>query len=658
MTFFKWLFHRFVRKPYRPRSRAAVRLSAETLEDRVQPSATLQSFDGTGNNLAHTDWGSANIAFLRTAAADYEDGISSPAGADRPDARTISNAIVAQPDDTPTNDRLMSNFIYAWGQFIDHDLDLTLSAQPAEAFNIPIPAGDPFFDPAGTGTQFIPLNRSAYDPATGITTPREQLNSITAWLDGSMIYGSSEATANSLRTFSGGKLKTSDGDLLPLVNGAFVAGDIRVNENPELTSLHVLFLREHNRQADKIAAANPSLTDEQVFQKARRVVIAELQAITFNEFLPALLGPTAPRPFAGYNPNVNPGIANEFSTAAFRIGHTLVGDDIEFLDNDGHELRPPIALKDAFFNPSVVQENGIDGMLKYLASDHAEEVDTHIVEGLRNFLFGAPGAGGLDLASLNIQRGRDHGLADYNSVRAAYGLPRVTSFDQITPDKAVQVALRQTYGDVNNIDLWIGGLAEKHLPGASVGPTFARIISDQFARLRAGDRFWYQNVFTGPELDKLEHTTLAGIIRANTSLTNLQDNVFFFKASIGGKVFLDQNSDGKLNPTERGAGGLLVELIGADGSIVASTRTLADGSYRFDALDLGFYHVKVTLPTGWTKTTQSTTVEITRGQTVKLDVGVKSPVATPPKQGPQGIASPLDAFNGLGDPFAPRPPRR
>src|SRR4029079_7870017 len=119
-------------------------------------------------------------------------------------------------------------------------------------------------------------------------------------------------------------------------------------------------------------------------------------------------------------------------------------------------VRDEVALRDAFFNPSLLQETGVDGILKYAASTNSEELDTQIVDGLRNFLFGAPGQGGLDLASLNIQRGRDHGLADYNTVRASYGLTRVTSFDQITSDAAVQETLKSLYGTVDNVDLWVG----------------------------------------------------------------------------------------------------------------------------------------------------------------------------------------------------------
>src|SRR5207237_1773310 len=165
---------------------------------------------------------------------------------------------------------------------------------------------------------------------------------------------------------------------------------------------------------------------------------------------------------------------------------------------------------------------GIDPLLKYLSSDPASEIDPQVVDSIRNFLFGPPGSGGLDLASLNIQRGRDHGLADYNSVRAAYGLPKVTSFADITLNKDVQAKLKQLYGTVDNIDLWVGALAEDHVAGGSVGPLFTRIIATQFQNLRDGDRFWFENQFSGATLDTMEHTTLAQIISRNTANKSLQ----------------------------------------------------------------------------------------------------------------------------------------
>ncbi len=406
-----------------------------------------------------------------------------------------------------------------------------------------------------------------------------------------------------MRSWVGGRLKTSEGNLLPLdpasppgPDAYFLAGDVRVNENIELTSMQTLFMREHNRLADSFKAAHRTWTDEQVFQAARRIVVAEMQNITYNEFLPALLGNNALSRYHGYNPSVNPGIATEFSTAAFRLGHSMLGADIEFLGNNGQELRDEIALRDAFNNPAVVKETGIDSILKYLASDPSREIDNQINDDVRNFLFGAPGEGGFDLASLNIQRGRDHGLADYNATRVAYGLRPVTSFAQITSNVDVQQKLAAMYGNVDNIDLWVGGLAEDHVRGSSVGPLFQRIVADQFERLRDGDRFWYQRELTSRELADVTRTSLADIIRRNTTTTNLQENVFFFHTSISGSVLLDVNKDGRLNSRDMGLPGITVQLLDLDGNLVATAVTGRDGSYTFDSVDFGTYRVQVQVP--------------------------------------------------------------
>ncbi len=583
-------------------------------------SPTQYTFDGTGNNLAHPDWGSAGEGLLRLAPSDYGDGLSEPAGADRPSPREISNALAdSQGEDLLSQGRL-SAMAHAWGQFIDHDLDLTVSNE-AEYFPVPAPAGDPWFDPRSTGDQVIPLTRSEFDPTTGTAEggPREQLNRITAWLDGSMIYGSSAETSAALRSLEGGRLKTGPDDLLPLnlaeVLGApplamansgqhatsgelFAAGDVRANENIELTSLHTLWLREHNYWADRISAANPRWSDEQVFQQARSIVIAELQAITYREWLPTLLGPGALDPYRGYDPRVNPGISNEFSTAAFRFGHSLLGDEVEFLDDQGRPVADEVPLSEAFFHPQLLAEQGIDAVIKYLGSDPSSELDTQVVDSVRNFLFGPPGSGGLDLVSLNIQRGRDHGLADYNAVREALGLGRVDDFGQISSDPEVQNKLRQLYGSVDNVDLWVGVLAEDHAPGSNVGPTAQAIIADQFERLRDGDRFWYQRAFQGPMLDQLEHTRLSDVIRRHTELQNLQPNVFRFDPSLAGRVTVDGNRDGRPQPFERGAAQVTVELVSLeDHQVVATTRTDSEGRYRFDVDDglrTGRYLVRVT----------------------------------------------------------------
>lgn len=525
------------------------RISGEQLEQRQLLASDLsvvidslleevRSIDGSGNNPIDPMLGSTETAFIRIVEADYADGISEASGEQRVSAREVSNNIAAQSTSV-TNDRFLTDFVWQWGQFLDHDIDLTSEADSHESLPIEVPSGDIYFDPTGTGSATISLSRSEYDPTTGtsVDNPREQVNSITAFIDGSMIYGSDDSLASALRTFEGGHLKTSDGNLLPMEGDVyddaedsifFVAGDVRANEQVGLTAMHTLFVREHNRLADEIAAANPGLTDEEIYQQARAIVIAEIQAITFNEFLPALLGPGAIAPYQGYDPTVDPSIANEFATAAYRFGHSMLSGEVLRLNNDGTVAEEgPLSLRGMFFNPQEIIDHGIDSLLLGLASQQAQEIDNLLVDDVRNFLFGPPGAGGFDLASLNIQRGRDHGLADYNTTRVAYGLDPVNSFDEISSNPEVVAALQATYDSVDDIDLWVGGLAEDHVSGASMGELFRTILADQFTRLRDGDRFWYQNLFTGGQLEAIEQTSLSDIISRNTDITSLQENVFF-----------------------------------------------------------------------------------------------------------------------------------
>lgn len=491
--------------------------------------AENRTFDGTGNNLTQPAWGSAGAMFIRKAPNAYADGVSAMSGATRPNPREVSNAIVQQPASI-LNSRGLTDWVWQWGQFLDHEFTLTPAAEPAEPAFIPVPLGDPVF-----AFPTIPFHRSNYHPATGTGpgNPRAQVNVNTAWIDGSMIYGSSDALAAALRDPASGKMQVTPhatGDLLPMNGlGEFVAGDERVNEQLGLTSVHTLFVREHNRLAAQIASANPGWSNEQVYQRARKIVGAEIQAITFNQWLPALLGENAVPAYTGYDPNVDATVANEFASALFRVGHTMLSPMLRRVDNDGNTIPAgDIALRDAFFAPQrILDEGGIDPLLKGLASQRMQELDQHVVEDVRSFLFTIP-TGGIDLPSLNLQRARDHGLPDYNAVRVAYGLDAVTSFAEITSDAQLAATLENVYGDVDNIDPWIGAICEDHLPGASLGELLTAGILDQFLRARDGDRFWYEN---DPELadmlTELAATTLADIILRNSSITVLQDNVFF-----------------------------------------------------------------------------------------------------------------------------------
>ncbi len=500
-----------------------------------------RSMDGHLNNFINDDWGMADTPLLRKVPSDYGDGISTPSGGDRPNQRDISNAIASQYGSIP-EPRGLSDMIWQWGQFVDHDISLSAESEEASEFlPIPIPTGDQYFDPYNTGTASLPFHRSVFDETDGggVSRPREQMNAITSFIDGSNVYGSSEARGAALRTFSGGRLKTSGDDLLPRnvdnfpnagANGLdfVLAGDPRANEQTALTAMHTLWVREHNHWADLIAEHYPNATDEEIFQMARRIVVAEMQAITMNEFLPALFGRNVPT-YKGYKINVPPMVALIFSTAAFRVGHTTISPTFLRVDDYGYDAPGgEVALRDAFFVPnSITDGNEIGYIMKGLASQKMQKIDTKVIDDLRNFLFGPPGAGGLDLVSLNLQRGRDHGLPPYNDVREAYGFDPVKKWSEITSDRKLRKALKNTYGDIDKIDPWIGLMSEDHAPGASIGTTLIAIIEDQFLRLRDGDRLWYENSLSNEGVCFIEQQTLAKVIKRNTQITNIQDNVFF-----------------------------------------------------------------------------------------------------------------------------------
>lgn len=510
--------------------------------DNAQDGERFRTFDGSDNNLQNSSMNEAETRLSRMVPSDYADNIETLAGNTRPSPRLISNAVNTQDRSIPSPVSA-SDFLWQWGQFIDHDMDLTDGVDPAEPANISIPSGDAWFDPSSSGTQTMPFNRSIYDLETGtaLINPRQQLNEITGWIDASNVYGSDVDRATELRTNDGsGKLQTSAGNLLPfnesgLSNAGgtgdelFVAGDVRANEQLGLTAMHTLFMREHNRLATEIAQRNPELSGEEIYQQARRIVGAQMQVITYQEFLPVLLGQNALSPYQGYDESIDARIANIFSGAAFRLGHSMLSAQILRLDENGNEITAAhLPLRNAFFSPQkLVTEGGIEPILRGLAAQVCQKIDVFVVDDVRNFLFGQPGSGGFDLASLNIQRGRDHGLPSYNAARQALGLPVKTSFADITGSTELQNRLAAAYDSVNDMDVWVAGLAEDPVPGSALGELFHTIVVKQFEALRDGDRFWYLRSLTPQELNNVDGIRLADIIRRNTSIGDeISDNVF------------------------------------------------------------------------------------------------------------------------------------
>jgi peroxidase len=484
---------------------------------------------GSGNNLQHPQYnpvpGSAELAVAPlNFAPGTQDGLISG-----PNPRTISNVIAGGTGlngvNAETDDITASAWFYVFGQFLDHDLDLESTPTTTAAINITVPAGDPVFK-AGTS---IAMTRDVRSTATNTI-----INEVAGYLDLSQLYGSTTATAASLRN-ADGTLQTSDqGQALPVVNGAFITGDPRVMENPELSAVTILFMREHNYWVGRLKRQNPGWSGDQLYGMAKAITTAEYQNIIYQEYLPLLVG-GAVGPYQGYNPNVNAQVTQEFSTAAFRVGHSQVSGTQEGLDNAGNVTFSQ-SLAQAFFNTAAIDEsNGINALLRGVTADFSQATDVYAVPELRNLLFATLVGGDIDemdLIAIDIQRERDVGIATLNNTRRALGLRSYSSFSQVTSDPVLQANLQKVYGTVSNLDLFIGGLAENHASGAKVGSTFQAIIAHQFQALRSGDRFFWMNQgFDSATSTMISNTKLSTIITRNTDSTNVRSSVFVLSGS-------------------------------------------------------------------------------------------------------------------------------
>ena len=652
-------------------------------------SGQFESYDGTNNNVKNPAWGSAGSNLLRLAPVGYSDGIDSPALPDDRSARAISNLLnnqavpgAASEDVQTVDQNSLSDFGYAFGQFMDHDMDNTPDG--GASFPIPVAPDDPI------GPDALTFTRARTDPSTGtsVSSPAQQVSVVTSYLDLSQVYGSSAKIANALRKFTGGLLKTSPGSMLPYAAAAyftadqitaldmandaravpedqlFAAGDVRANENVELTALQTLFLRNHNAVAAQLQKEHPAWTDEQLYQESRKLNIADYQAIVYNEWIPAMLGSNALPEYTGYDPAVNATISTEFSTVAYRFGHSLVSPSIAREGNDGQAITDNIPLSLDFFDPNLLNPIGavdpltglvstdIGPILKADADGNGQQMDLLAINEIRNLLFGNGGLGGDDLMARDVQRGRDDGIPDYNTVRTALGLPKVTTFGQITgnarlqdaADVAMQQELAQAYpGGVDTIDAFEGGLAEHAVPGSDVGPTFQAIIVDQFRRLRSGDRFFYLNEsFNSDEVRIFRQAdTLAKMIMANSTARNLQADVMTFRASISGTV--TSAGIGKTPVGRDGTPGITVELQDTSGNVLAITKTDPQGRFEFNQLSgpaapgstpgvsaTGFYNVAVITNQAAAQIATPKPIEITTGDSVNQNVNLSLSGGSPP----------------------------
>lgn len=580
------------RRPPSPRRPEPITLSFE-----------VRSLDGTGNNRAHPDWGSVDTLYRRIAPATYADGTSAMVSG--PDPRYISNRIFNDTAQNIFSNRGMTQWVWTWGQLLDHTFGLRQSSTTDEkvplAFNT-ADALEEFRNDLGA----ISFSRSTPAPNA---TPRQQTNTVSSYIDGWPVYGGTadrlewlregpvngDLADNSAKLFlPGGYLPVATArgdattaphmDLMGRLQGdptsAVIAGDVRANENIGLTTAHTLLAREHNRIIDLLPT---SLTDQQRFDIARRIVGAEEQHITYTQFLPDLGVRLAA--YRGYDPKVNTSLSNEFATVGYRA-HSMIHGAFD-IEVDGEETEIP--LNQAFGNPALLQQVGIDAVASGLANEQQYANDEQIDNQLRSVLFQIPGpasadpmacldgptlpdcfSGVVDLAALDIQRGRDHGMPSYNDLRRAYGLAPRSSFTAITGESTdalpagmtiddprivevvalydaagnrvepgtdeakedvvravrrstVAARLKGIYGTIAKVDAFVGMSAEKHVPGTEMGELELAMWTEQFTRLRDGDRFYFLN---DPVLDQIRRQygidyriTLAQLIVANTDVS-------------------------------------------------------------------------------------------------------------------------------------------
>lgn len=475
------------------------------------------------------------------------------------DALTVAQDIFSQGDQSIENDFDLSAMWVYWGQFLDHDVVLTPEQHGAEA---------ELLKHAG------PLSVARSDFVLDENGVRQYENHITPTVDASNVYGSSLDAENELRSFEGGRLATQgagvDGvELLPTAaqlgredgGDDFVAGDGRAAENPVLASLHTTFVNEHNYWADRLSAENPDWSDEQVFQNAKAIVETIVQKITYEEFLPVLVGDEM-SPYEGYQPDVDPQVSTEFSTAAFRFGHTSIPNELRFLDEAGGDAQfaatvvdqftrqesdvqvdGSMRLLDAFFNQTPLENGGVANALRGALEQKSEAIDTKVVDALNFFLFSEDGGEtGFSLPERNILRGRDHGLESYINVRADMvgdidpaDYAGSTDFSIITSNPTLQAELAEVYGTVDKVDLFVGGLAEDYVDGATVGATFQAILVDQFEQMRDGDPYYYENREFAPEIQQeIEATSLSDVLMRSGGVEHVQRDALIASDRQGG----------------------------------------------------------------------------------------------------------------------------
>jgi Ca2+-binding RTX toxin-like protein len=436
-----------------------------------------------------------------------------------------------------------------------------------------------------------------------------------------------------------------------LLDAHFMAGDGRANENIGLTAVHHVFHSEHNRLVEHtkevvLATGDPafiaewqmpdgSWNGERLFQAAKFGTEMQYQHLVFEEFArkiqPAVNTFLVPD---GFDITLDPSIVAEFAHVVYRFGHSMLTESIDRFDPTFNEDH--ISLIQGFLNPLQFENNGgnavVDAdiaagaIIRGMTRQAGNQIDEFVTSALRNNLLGLP----LDLATINLARGRDTGVPSLNAARAnfyeatnedellkpyeswvdfaanlkneasiinfvaAYGTHSLIT-SQTTIEGKRDAALTiitgvstgglevpadrldflgatgawagGSLGGLNNVDLWIGGLAEKTMPfGGMLGSTFNFVFEVQMENLQSGDRFYYLQRLDGLHLfGEMEANSFAAMIMRNTDATHLPSDVFSTPGLIlevdPTRQFNDLDGNGTLEGGDPEGGGILTPLV-------------------------------------------------------------------------------------------------
>ncbi|OWA53437.1 Peroxidasin-like protein [Hypsibius exemplaris] len=538
------------------------------LDPLQQPECAKEKYrahSGFCNNICFPNRGKKTTVFLRKLGPDYSDLKTSGPRLDSnnkplPSARLVSSTVIGQKtENAPTWTAMFTEF----GQFLstpkweDAACCGSSGRRHADCFPITIPDNDPFY--ARFGQKCMEFIRSLPGVRPGCRLGhREQLNQNTAYIDGSAIYGVNDETifqVRDVRKGSKGRMDTtapfSDKPGYTILPRAqfnahtnktvvcldktpdklcFIAGDDRCNLHIGLQTMHTIFVRHHNNIVTELSRMPENLRwdDEKLYQEARAIIASQLQHIVFNEYLPVLLGitevkrrgltPLQSGRFQGYDVSVDASLTNEFSTAAFRVGHSMVHDKLPRL-NEKFDAIGQISVHTTFLKASQFYKEGIvDELVRGMARQAGKIVGPSVTAALSQ-------------QPSQTRRIRSLARTWHCKLSTADNFAALKKLKALTGRSVDK--FQSVYANVEDIDLYVAGISEVRKPDGIIGATMACIIAEQFGRLRSGDRFWYENDLplpsrlTNQQLAAIRRTSMASILCTTALAMNaVQPRVF------------------------------------------------------------------------------------------------------------------------------------